>query len=89
MRLLHCTCFQVCLFNLLLTAPHRKILEDALQLILDIYPLHGVRVPRSNEGRVWQVLGLIQNESDCSTAALSIAVSATMVKGCPSNSLIR
>ena len=79
----------MCLFNLLLTAPHRKILEDALQLILDIYPLHGVRVPGSNEGRVWQVLmGLIQNEADCSTAALSMAVSATLVKDCTSDSLI-
>lgn len=81
---------QVCLFCLLLTEPHRKMLEDALQLILDIHHLHGVSLPKSNEGHVWQVLmGLIEKEADSSTAALSIAVSAVLMKGCTSNSMIR
>ncbi|KAI0220416.1 Thyroid adenoma-associated protein [Lamellibrachia satsuma] len=81
---------QVCLFCLLLTEPHRKMLEDALQLILDIHHLHGVSLPKSNEGHVWQVLmELIEKEADSSTAALSIAVSAVLMKGCTSNSMIR
>lgn len=81
---------QTCLFSLLLTQPHRKMLEDALQLIRDIHHQHGVSLLRSNESQVWQVLmGLIENEAASGTAALSVAVSAMLIKDCASNSLIR
>ena len=75
---------------MLLTRPHRKILEEVLQLILDIHHQHGVSLPRSNEGQVWQVLmGLIENEAASGTAALSVAVSAMVMKDCASSSWIR